>query len=63
MHPYKKISPIQEAQMTSVLDENVHNLAVDGDFDTCQDLLKALFADKDIKKTHKIGGVNSINCT
>jgi len=36
LHPYKRISPIQEAQMTTVLDENVHNLAVNGTFDDCQ---------------------------
>lgn len=36
MHPQGKVSPIQEAQMTTVLDANVHNLAVDGTFDDCQ---------------------------
>jgi threonine synthase len=36
LHPHKRISPIQEAQMTTVLDPNVHNLAVDGTFDDCQ---------------------------
>jgi threonine synthase len=36
LHPHKRISPIQEAQMTTVLDENVHNLAVNGTFDDCQ---------------------------
>ena len=38
MHPKGKVSPVQEAQMTTVLDANVHNLAVDGTFDDCQDL-------------------------
>ena len=47
--------------MTSVLDENVMNLAVDGSFDDCQDFVKALFGDPDIKKTHKLAAVNSIN--
>jgi len=61
MHPKGKISPIQEAQMTTVLDENVHNLAVDGTFDDCQDFVKALFADADMNKTHKLAAVNSIN--
>ena len=47
--------------MTSVLDGNVHNLAVDGAFDDCQDFVKALFGDADIKKTHKLTTINSIN--
>ncbi len=47
--------------MTSVLDPNVHNLAVNGTFDDCQDFLKALFGDADIKKTHKLAAINSIN--
>ena len=53
--------PQIEAQMTSVLDENVHNLSVDGTFDDCQDFVKALFGDEEIKKTHKLAAVNSIN--
>ena len=61
MHPKGKISPIQEAQMTTVLDENVHNLAVDGTFDDCQATLKDLFQDPDTNSTHKLGAVNSIN--
>ncbi|TKA68852.1 hypothetical protein B0A49_08082 [Cryomyces minteri] len=61
MHPKGKVSPIQEAQMTTVLDANVHNLAVDGTFDDCQDFVKALFADPDINETHKLAAVNSIN--
>lgn len=61
LHPKGRVSPIQEAQMTTVLDANVHNLAVEGTFDDCQDTVKALFADKDIQKTHKLAAVNSIN--
>lgn len=61
MHPAGKVSPIQEAQMTTVLDANVHNLAVDGTFDDCQDFVKALFADPEINKTHRLAAVNSIN--
>ncbi|KAF2189579.1 threonine synthase-like protein [Zopfia rhizophila CBS 207.26] len=61
MHPYGKVSPIQEAQMTTVMDANVHNLAVDGTFDDCQDFVKALFADPEINKTHRLAAVNSIN--
>ena len=47
--------------MTSILDSNVHNIAVDGSFDDCQDFVKALFGDDDVKKTHKLGAVNSVN--
>lgn len=61
MHPKGKVSPVQELQMTTVLDPNVHNLAVDGTFDDCQDFVKALFADPDINSTHRLAAVNSIN--
>ena len=61
MFPKGRVSPVQEAQMTSVLDDNVHNLAVDGSFDDCQDFVKALFGDAGINKTHKLAAVNSIN--
>ncbi|KAK4122819.1 tryptophan synthase beta subunit-like PLP-dependent enzyme [Parathielavia appendiculata] len=61
LHPKGRVSPIQELQMTTVLDANVHNLAVTGNFDNCQDIVKALFADTDINSTHKLGAVNSIN--
>ena len=61
-YPYGRISPMQEAQMTSVLDDNVHNISImDGTFDDCQDFVKALFGDEDINSTHKLGAVNSIN--
>ncbi|KAJ4306716.1 hypothetical protein N0V88_000081 [Collariella sp. IMI 366227] len=61
LHPKGRVSPIQELQMTTVLDANVHNLAVTGNFDNCQDIVKALFADPEINATHKLGAVNSIN--
>ncbi|KAK3944549.1 tryptophan synthase beta subunit-like PLP-dependent enzyme [Diplogelasinospora grovesii] len=61
LHPKGRVSPIQELQMTTVLDPNVHNLAVTGNFDNCQDIVKALFADPDINSTLKLGAVNSIN--
>ncbi|KAI1341874.1 tryptophan synthase beta subunit-like PLP-dependent enzyme [Xylariaceae sp. FL0016] len=61
LHPKGRVSPIQEAQMTTVLDENVHNLAVTGTFDDCQDIVKILFADPDINSTMNLGAVNSIN--
>ncbi|RDL40973.1 putative threonine synthase [Venustampulla echinocandica] len=61
LHPKGRVSPIQEAQMTTVLDANVHNLAVEGTFDDCQDTVKALFADPAINETLRLGAVNSIN--
>ncbi|EGS23508.1 threonine synthase-like protein [Thermochaetoides thermophila DSM 1495] len=61
LHPKGRVSPIQELQMTTVLDANVHNLAVAGNFDNCQDIVKALFADPEINATHRLGAVNSIN--
>ncbi|KAH0565050.1 hypothetical protein GP486_001559 [Trichoglossum hirsutum] len=61
LHPKGRVSSIQEAQMTSVLDTNVHNLAVEGTFDDCQDMVKALFNDPIVSKTHNLAAVNSIN--
>ncbi|KAH8601248.1 threonine synthase-like protein [Bisporella sp. PMI_857] len=61
LYPKGKVSPIQEAQMTTVLDANVHNLVVEGTFDDCQDIVKALFADPKINQTQNLGAVNSIN--
>ncbi len=61
MHPEGRTSPIQEKQMTSVLDENVFNLAVDGTFDDCQHLMKSIFADVAFKHEHSLGSVNSVN--
>ncbi|EEP80999.1 threonine synthase [Uncinocarpus reesii 1704] len=60
-HHLVVVSPIQEAQMTTVLDSNVHNLSVEGSFDDCQDIVKALFADPEINRAHKLAAVNSIN--
>ncbi|CAK7222080.1 hypothetical protein SBRCBS47491_004748 [Sporothrix bragantina] len=61
LHPKGRVSPIQEAQMTTVPDANVHNLAVTGTFDDCQDIVKALFADPETNKALNLGAVNSIN--
>jgi threonine synthase len=61
LHPYGKISDYQEAQMTTVLDDNVHNIAVDGSFDDCQDYVKALFGDSTINEQLHVAAVNSIN--
>ncbi|KAH8112383.1 tryptophan synthase beta subunit-like PLP-dependent enzyme [Phellopilus nigrolimitatus] len=61
LHPKGRVSPIQEAQMTTVTDYNVHNVAVKGTFDDCQDIVKALFADREFNATHRLGAINSIN--
>ncbi|KAM5545894.1 hypothetical protein V8D89_000020 [Ganoderma adspersum] len=61
LHPKGRVSPIQEAQMTTVTDPNVHNLAVKGTFDDCQDIVKTLFGDREFNATHRLGAVNSIN--
>ncbi|EME78492.1 uncharacterized protein MYCFIDRAFT_157284 [Pseudocercospora fijiensis CIRAD86] len=61
MYPKGKVSPIQEAQMTTVPDQNVHNIAVQGTFDDCQGILKDLFADKEMNEKFRLGAVNSIN--
>lgn len=61
LFPDGRVSPIQQAQMTTVLDANVHNLTVQGSFDDCQDIVKQLFADPDINSTHNLAAVNSIN--
>ncbi len=61
MHPAGRTSPLQEKQMTSVLDDNVFNLAVDGTFDDCQHIMKTIFADVPFKTAHALGSVNSVN--
>lgn len=61
LHPHGKTSPVQALQMTSVLDKNVHNIAVNGTFDDCQDIVKALMGDLEFKQKYALGAVNSIN--
>ena len=61
MHPAGAVSPIQARQMTTVLDDNVHNLAVAGSFDDCQNIMKSLAGDLDFKRTYNLGAVNSVN--
>ncbi|GAA5981914.1 hypothetical protein JCM11641_001940 [Rhodosporidiobolus odoratus] len=61
LHPKGRVSPIQEAQMTTVPDENVFNLAVEGTFDDCQDIVKQLFNDTEFNSRYHLGAVNSIN--
>lgn len=59
--PYGRMSPFQQAQMFSLMDENIHNIAIDGVFDDCQDMVKAVSNDLEFKRHYKIGTVNSIN--
>jgi threonine synthase len=61
MFPKGRVSELQELQMTTVPDANVHCLAVDGSFDDCQTLMKTLFADLPFKQRHHLGAVNSVN--
>ena len=59
--PRGRMSPFQQAQMFSVLDANIHNLALEGVFDDCQDIVKAVSGDAAFKRKYRIGTVNSIN--
>ena len=59
--PQDRMSPFQQAQMFSLQDANIYNIAVKGVFDDCQDLVKAVSNDLDFKRKYKIGTVNSIN--
>ncbi len=61
LSPQGRMSPFQQAQMFSLQDANIHNIAVVGVFDDCQDIVKAVSADLDFKRKHHIGTVNSIN--
>ncbi len=61
LHPHKKVSPVQELQMTTVTDGNVFNLAIEGTFDDGQKIVKETFGDLDFKKQYALGAVNSIN--
>ncbi len=61
LHPHQRVSPIQERQMTTVLDDNVHNIAIKGTFDDGQSIVKQLFNDLEFKDEYSLGAVNSIN--
>ena len=61
MHPKGRVSPVQQRQMTTVLSSNVHNIALEGTFDDCQNLVKAMFADTGFRDEMNISAVNSIN--
>ncbi|MFD0715290.1 threonine synthase [Paenibacillus sp. GCM10027626] len=61
LHPHGKVSKVQELQMTTIQEDNVLNLSVDGNFDDCQRMIKELFADLDFKSRHHLAAINSIN--
>ena len=61
LHPAGRISEVQRRQMTTVAAANVHNIAVEGTFDDCQAMLKAMFSDSVFREELQLSGVNSIN--
>jgi len=61
LSPHGRMSAFQRAQMFSLQDANIHNLAIEGTFDDCQDIVKAINNEADFKAKHKVGAVNSIN--
>src|SRR6185437_31325 len=61
LHPRGRTSEVQRRQMTTVLAPNVGNIAVEGNFDDCQDLVKAMFADAPFRSEMRLSAVNSIN--
>ncbi len=61
LHPAGRVSDVQRRQMTTVDAPNVHNIAIEGTFDDCQDLVKALFADEPFRDRVNLSAVNSIN--
>ncbi len=61
LYPEGRVSEVQRRQMTTVMSENVYNVAVRGTFDDCQDMVKAMFADEDLRDELGLSAVNSIN--
>ena len=61
LHPHNKVSEVQRRQMTSVLDKNIFNIAIDGSFDDCQKIVKDLFLDNQIQNQTSLTAINSIN--
>ena len=61
LYPKGRISEVQRRQMTTVVAPNVHTVAVEGTFDDCQDLVKAMFNDAAFRERHRLSAVNSIN--
>jgi threonine synthase len=61
LHPHQRVSPVQEKQMTTVLDDNVFNIAIRGSFDDGQAIVKKIFGDLEFKTNYALGAINSIN--
>ncbi len=61
LHPHGRTSDIQRRQMTSVMADNVHNIAIEGTFDDCQSLVKQCFGDSELRASKNLSAVNSIN--
>ncbi|UTW46221.1 threonine synthase [bacterium SCSIO 12696] len=62
LHPHNRVSDVQRRQMTSILEPNVHNIALEGNFDDCQNMVKASFADQSfLPEGRQLAAVNSIN--
>ena len=61
LHPLDRVSSVQRKLMTTVKEKNVFNLAIKGNFDDCQNLVKSMFADQDFSNSINMSGVNSIN--
>jgi threonine synthase len=61
MSPYGRMSAFQQAQMFSLQDENIQNIAIEGVFDDCQDIVKSVSSDLEFKRRYKIGAINSMN--
>jgi threonine synthase len=61
LSPNKRMSPFQQAQMYSLDDPNIFNIAIEGTFDSCQDIVKAIGNDQQFKRDYHLGAVNSIN--
>lgn len=61
LHPEKRVSPVQEKQMTTVLDDNVFNIAIKGSFDDGQAIVKKVFNEIEFKSKYNLGAINSIN--
>ncbi|MDR6231846.1 threonine synthase [Pseudomonas sp. SORGH_AS199] len=60
-HPHQRVSEVQRRQMTTLLGDNIHNIAIEGNFDDCQEMVKASFADQGFLKGTPLVAVNSIN--
>jgi threonine synthase len=61
MHPHNRVSEVQRRQMTTIFGENIHNIAIEGNFDDCQEMVKDSFADQAFLKGTRLVAVNSIN--